>query len=128
MDQNLSLCSLDKGMLDQVIYNLLNNAAIHTEHDCRIDLFATCYADLLEIIIEDNGKGFKNVDPKEVFYKFSRDRNPKTSGSGLGLSIVKGFTEALNGNVVLEKGGINGSRFIISIPVKTTTVKVTENE
>jgi two-component system sensor histidine kinase KdpD len=128
IDQNLPLCSMDKGMLDQVIYNLLNNAAIHTDATCRIGLSATCYADLLEIIIEDDGKGFKDVDPKEVFYKFSRNKNSKTSGSGLGLSIVKGFTEALGGNVELQKGKAMGSRFIISIPVKTTTIKVLGNE
>ena len=128
IDQNLPLCGTDKGMLDQVIYNLLNNAAIHTDATCRIGLSTTCYADLLEIIIEDDGKGFKDVDPKEVFYKFSRNKNPKTSGSGLGLSIVKGFTEALGGNVELQKGKVMGSRFIISIPVKTTTIKELENE
>jgi two-component system sensor histidine kinase KdpD len=128
IDQSLPLCSIDKGMLDQVIYNLLNNAAIHTEASCHIDLSATCYADLLEIIIEDNGKGFRDVDARDVFYKFSRNKNPKTSGSGLGLSIVKGFTEALGGTVELQKRKTNGSRFIISMPVKTTRIKVLENE
>lgn len=119
---NLPICSVDKGMLDQIIYNLLNNAAIHTEQDSQIDISANCFADLLEIIIQDNGKGFKNVDPGEVFHKFSRNRNPSNSGSGLGLSIVKGFTEALGGNVTLEKG--LGTKFIISIPVQTTVLKM----
>jgi two-component system, OmpR family, sensor histidine kinase KdpD len=128
IDQNLPLCSTDKGMLDQVVYNLLNNAAIHTDSNTRIDVSVTCYTDLLEIIVEDNGKGFEDVDPKEVFYKFSRDKSQKSSGSGLGLSIVKGFTEALGGNVELQKAKTQGSRFIISIPVKTTTVKIMENE
>src|SRR6187551_3274071 len=36
------LCSVDKGILDQVIYNLLNNAAIHTPFNSRIDISATC--------------------------------------------------------------------------------------
>jgi two-component system sensor histidine kinase KdpD len=128
IDQNLPLCSTDKGMLDQVIYNLLNNAAIHTNVDSRIDISATCYADLLEIIIEDSGEGFKVVDYKEVFYKFSRDRMSKTSGSGLGLSIVKGFTEAMGGVVELQEVKTGGSRFIISIPIKTAVVKIMENE
>lgn len=128
IDQNLPLCSTDKGMLDQVIYNLLNNAAIHTDANTRIDVSVTCYTDLLEIIVEDNGKGFEDVDPKEVFYKFSRNKTLKGSGSGLGLSIVKGFTEALGGNVELQGVKTGGSRFIISIPVKTITLKLMENE
>src|SRR4029078_63389 len=58
INQSLPLCSLDKGMLDQVIYNLLNNAAIHTEPGSRIDISVTCPVDILNIIIEDTGKGF----------------------------------------------------------------------
>jgi two-component system sensor histidine kinase KdpD len=126
MNQNIPLCSVDKGMLEQIIYNLLNNAAIHTEPTCRIDISATCHADLLQLIIEDNGKGLTDVDIKNAFHKFSRAKIPNTSGSGLGLSIVKGFTEALKGTVELQKLNPNGSRFILSIPVKTTYMKVVE--
>src|SRR5580765_6415167 len=72
VDQNLPLCSLDKGMLDQVIYNLLNNAAIHTESNSRIDISVTCPVDILNILIEDTGKGFTDIEIKDVFNKFSR--------------------------------------------------------
>ena len=126
IDQNLPLCSLDKGMLDQVIYNLLNNAAIHTESNSRIDISVTCPVDILSIVIEDTGKGFTDVDIKDVFNKFSRSKDLKASSSGLGLSIVKGFTEAMSGNVELEKTNSKGSRFVISIPVKTSFIKVAE--
>lgn len=124
INQNLPLCSIDKGMLDQIIYNLLNNAAIHTAPQCRIDISVNCHADLLEILIEDNGKGFLGIDNKDVFDKFSRTKNPKTSGSGLGLSIVKGFTEALNGTVELVNIKEGGASFAISIPVKTSHPKL----
>jgi two-component system sensor histidine kinase KdpD len=119
VNQNMPLVSVDKGMLEQIIYNLLNNATIHTEPRTRINISASCHADLLEITIEDNGQGFGNVDVKDVFKKFSRNKKSKTSGSGLGLSIVKGFTEALDGTVELTKGNEGGSRFSILIPVKT---------
>jgi two-component system sensor histidine kinase KdpD len=114
------LCSLDKGMLEQIIYNLMNNAAIHTPFDARIEISATCHADVLNITIEDAGKGFVYVNPKNVFNKFSRDSNNRMAGSGLGLSIVKGFTEALSGIVELQRSHLGGARFIITIPVKTT--------
>ncbi|TMI64723.1 MAG: PAS domain-containing sensor histidine kinase [Bacteroidetes bacterium] len=121
---SIPLCSVDKGMLEQIIYNLLNNAAVHTEPKCRIDIAATCHGDMLEITIEDNGKGFTDIDIKDVFHKFSRVKNPINPGSGLGLSIVKGFTEALNGTVELQKPVKGGSRFILAIPVKTTFPKI----
>jgi two-component system sensor histidine kinase KdpD len=61
---------------------------------------------------------------KDVFHKFSRSKNQITSGSGLGLSIVKGFTEALGGNVELKKAKAGGAKFTITIPVKTSYLKV----
>lgn len=124
MNQNMPLCRLDKGMLEQVLYNLLNNAAIHTRPESRINIAALFYEDLLEFIIEDNGDGFLDLDKKDVFHKFSREKNGRQNGSGLGLSIVKGFTEALGGTVSLEKGSVKGAKFTISIPVKTNYLNV----
>lgn len=124
INQNLPLCSVDKGMLDQVIYNLLNNAAIHTDPSCKIEISASCHADLLEIQIDDTGKGFTDINSKDVFDKFSRTKNPGTSGSGLGLSIVRGFTEALGGTVQLENMKGRGASFLISVPVKTNHPKI----
>jgi two-component system sensor histidine kinase KdpD len=115
----MPLCSLDKGMLEQVIYNLLNNAAVHTPPRCSIYISVTCHADLLQLIIEDDGQGFTDIPIKDVFRKFSRSKTPATSGRGLGLSIVKGFTEALGGSVELQKRNGGGALFTISIPVKT---------
>ena len=124
MNQNLPLCSIDKGMLEQVIYNLLNNAAFHTEQNSRIEISAMCHANLLQIIVEDSGRGFVDADVKDVFHKFSRERVQKGSGSGLGLSIVKGFTEALGGTVELLNKKTGGALFTIYIPVKTSSLKV----
>lgn len=126
INQNFPLCFLDKGMLDQVIYNLLNNAAVHTDPAARIDIAVSCHGDLLNIIIEDTGAGFTNADMKDVFDKFSRSKDLKTSRSGLGLSIVKGFTEAMTGDIDIEKVNPHGTRFTISIPVKTSFIKVSE--
>jgi two-component system sensor histidine kinase KdpD len=116
----IPLCYLDKGMLDQVLYNLLNNAAIHTDRSASIEITANCHADLLEITIEDSGKGFTEKEMKNVFHKFSRKKEEHKEGSGLGLSIVKGFTEALRGNVTLQKSTAGGALFTILIPVKTS--------
>jgi len=124
INQYLPLCSIDQGMLDQILYNLLNNAAIHTDPQCQIDIMVNQHADLLDILIEDNGNGFKGIDSKDVFDKFSRSKSPKTSGSGLGLSIVKGFTEALNGTVELSTTRGKGASFSISLPVKTNHPKI----
>jgi two-component system sensor histidine kinase KdpD len=120
VNPDLPLCRTDKGMLDQIIYNLLNNAAIHTAASCKISISVACHADLLEIKIEDNGTGFTDTGGNDVFDKFSRAKKTHTSGSGLGLSIVKGFTDALNGTVRLENNKGKGAKFIITIPAQTS--------
>jgi len=116
----MPLVLTDKGMLEQVLYNLLNNAAIHTPSASAISITAACYENLLQLIIEDNGPGFGREAAKTVFQKFARDHRSSTSGSGLGLSIVKGFTDALGGDVQLEDNRGAGARFVVSMPVKTT--------
>ena len=83
-----------------------------------------CHVDLLQITVDDDGKGFIDVDVKDVFHKFSREREQKGSGSGLGLSIIKGFTEALRGTVELQNKKAGGALFTIHIPVKTSSFKV----
>jgi two-component system sensor histidine kinase KdpD len=128
INQSMPLCSVDKGMLDQIIYNLLNNAALHNQPGTKISVTVNCHAGLLEIIIEDEGRGFREVDMKDVFRKFSRSKMSRTSGSGLGLSIVKGFTEALGGSVELKKGFNGGALFTILIPVKTSYSLIPGNE
>ena len=119
INPDLPLCYIDKGMVDQVIYNLLNNAAIHTSNDCKIEISVANHADLLQINIEDSGKGFNNADSRDVFEKFSRVKSdPDKTNSGLGLSIVKGFTEAMGGSVELLQSRSPGAKFSITLPVK----------
>jgi two-component system, OmpR family, sensor histidine kinase KdpD len=125
VNENLPLCLLDKGMLDQVLYNLLNNAALHTESSAQISIAATCHGNLLQVIVEDSGKGFSASELMNVFNKFSRTPQSKNAGAGLGLSIVKGFTEALDGDVIIENGREGGAKFTVTIPVKTNAVPIT---
>jgi two-component system, OmpR family, sensor histidine kinase KdpD len=128
IQQDLPLCRLDKGMLEQVIYNLLNNAAFHNKPGTRIEISTCCYGDRLEINIDDDGMGIRNVDIKDVFDKFSRERRKTNTGSGLGLSIVKGFTEALGGHVELKQSPNQGAHFRINIPVSTNYLNIENND
>ncbi|HEX6913891.1 MAG TPA: ATP-binding protein [Chitinophagaceae bacterium] len=124
LDQRLPLCSIDKGMLEQVVYNLLNNAVIHTPEGSSVEVVVNCPVDLLSISISDDGPGFRDIDVKDIFHKFSRNRRAGTTGSGLGLSIVKGFTEALGGSVEARNRPEGGARFNITIPVKTISLNM----
>jgi two-component system sensor histidine kinase KdpD len=128
INPNIPLFKLDKGMLEQVIYNLVNNAGRYTADNCTISIQANCHADVLQIIVEDNGEGFPVEEIKNVFDKFYRLKNSGTGGTGLGLSIVKGFTEAMHGSVQLENISTGGARFTVQITAETSYLKNQKNE
>lgn len=125
---DLPLFKTDTGMLEQVLYNLLNNATQYSPPETVISISAACHVDLLELIIEDNGPGFPPEEIKYVFDKFYRLKSSQTGGTGLGLSIVKGFIEAMKGTVRLENRTTGGARFIIQIPAETNYLKNLKNE
>ena len=128
VDPAIPLFKLDKGMMEQVIYNLLYNACAYTPVHAAISITARCYADVLEIVVEDNGPGFPEDEIKNVFDKFYRLRNAKAGGTGLGLSIVRGFTEAQNGVIDLKNRNTGGARFTVNIPAETSYLSNLKNE
>ncbi len=110
------LVRLDYGLMEQVLYNLLHNAALYTPADTRIRVSAERFDQLLAIIVEDDGPGFPEEEIDRVFDKFYRLKDARTGGSGLGLSIVRGFVEAHGGTITLMNRPTGGARFVISLP------------
>ena len=88
-----------------------------------INISAINHADVLQLVVEDDGDGFPEEEIDKVFDKFYRLKHSKTGGTGLGLSIVKGFTEALKGNVSLKNVSTGGSKFTIEIPCEVSYLK-----
>jgi len=113
---NFPLARLDYGLMEQVLYNLLYNAALYTPADSWIRVSAECFDQTLVLIVEDDGPGFPEEEIAKVFDKFYRLKDSRIGGSGLGLSIAKGFVEAHNGTIVLSNRSSGGARFVISLP------------
>jgi two-component system, OmpR family, sensor histidine kinase KdpD len=128
INPDIPLFKLDKGMLEQVIYNLISNASLYTPKESIIYITAACYTEVLQLVIEDNGAGFPPEEINNVFDKFYRLKNTKAGGTGLGLSIVKGFTEAMGGTVHLENIDTGGARFTVAIAADTSYLKNLKNE
>ena len=118
VEENLPLFKLDYGLMEQVLYNLVSNGVRHTPKNSTIMMDAKCEGDFLTIMIEDNGIGFPEQEIGKVFEKFYYPENSRTAGSGLGLSIVKGFIEAHNGKIKLSNTAKGGARFTIELPVE----------
>jgi len=119
---DLPLFRLDKGMLEQVVYNLVNNAVQHTPAKSTINISVADY-EWLQVIVEDNGNGFPEDERPRVFEKFYRLKRSGTGGTGLGLSIVRGFAQAMGGKIMLENVATGGARFTVSIPAEKAHLK-----
>ncbi|HTB99431.1 MAG TPA: ATP-binding protein, partial [Ferruginibacter sp.] len=121
--EDLPLLKIDYVLIEQVLYNLINNAALYTPLHSVISITADHINEQLILIIEDNGKGFTKDEVDKVFNKFYRSKNSAIGGLGLGLSIVKGFVEVHNGIIELKKGASGGAKFIITIPAENISLK-----
>lgn len=136
--ENFPLVRLDYGLMQQVLNNLISNAAIYTSERSNIHIRVGIhknevsnkneFAEKLIIYVEDDGKGFPSEEIDKVFDKFYRVKNSKTGGTGLGLSIVKGFVEAHGGLVTLSNVATGGALFKIQIPAETSYLNNRTNE
>lgn len=131
-DDRLPLFKLDFGLMQQVLNNLISNAATYTPDGTTIfihvGIFKRNAIEMFKLTIEDNGKGFPSEEITKVFEKFYRLKDSKTGGTGLGLSIVKGFIEAHEGTIILENVSTGGSKFTIEIPSDTSYLNNQKDE
>ena len=110
----------DRERILQVMINLLNNAAKYADKETEATI--TISVDEHEVLVEvaDKGPGIEQDELEAVFESFYRSKSARisrVSGSGLGLSIAKGFIEAQGGRIWAESTLGEGSRFMFTLPV-----------
>ena len=115
---NMPLVSIDFGLIEQVLHNLVLNATQYAPPGTSIRLKFYYEHDTLSIQVMDRGKGFPEAELPSVFNKFYRGQDATAGGTGLGLSIVKGFVEAHHGKVVAGNRKNGGAIFTVTIPVE----------
>lgn len=94
-----ALIKADKSKINQVIYNLINNAIEHTGDDLVVKIGVKKQKDKYMVTITDTGKGIAEEDKKLVwnkYYKTDKRHKRNVVGSGIGLTIVKGVLESHN--------------------------------
>lgn len=127
-NEGLPLFKLDGGLIEQIVHNLLHNAIQYTPSNTTINVDVQHQENGCVIMISDSGKGFPEKEIALAFDKFYRLPHTKTGGSGLGLSIVKGFVEAHHGKVYLENNSSGGAKFTVEIPAEASFLNSLKNE
>jgi two-component system sensor histidine kinase KdpD len=120
IEPDLPLLELDFVLMEQVLVNLLDNAAKYSPPRSRIGIGARKESDLMVIEIMDEGSGIPEDALERVFDKFfsvkAADR--QRAGTGLGLAICRGFVEAMGGTILARnRTDRPGAVFRIALPL-----------
>lgn len=116
---NLPQAEGDAILLEQAMFNLLDNARKHAGTDEPVTVFVRAEDDRVVLSVTDRGKGIAAAELEQIFDKFYRGRSGPAVGTGLGLSIVRGFVAAMGGTIAVESPAIRnqGTRFTIRLPI-----------
>jgi two-component system, OmpR family, sensor histidine kinase KdpD len=122
MTPDLPMPKLDGVLLEQVIFNLLDNAAKYAPVHSEVSVEASAGSNLVRIQVRDEGDGIPPGDLERIFDKFYRvhaaDR--RRAGTGLGLAIGRGFIEAMGGTITAgNRTDRSGAVFTVTLPVDT---------
>jgi two-component system, OmpR family, sensor histidine kinase KdpD len=120
LDADLPLLKIDPVLFEQVLFNLLDNAAKYTPTGTEVRVEARREGDMVRLDILDEGAGIPIEDAERIFDKFYRIRaaDRKRAGTGLGLAICRGFVEAMGGTISAHnRRDRHGAIFSIRLPV-----------
>ena len=115
----------DRGELDQVFFNLLDNAVKYTPAGGSASVAVEPTDGQVRVTVSDTGIGMLSEDAPRIFERFWRADRARTfpsegggatGGTGLGLSIVKHIVESHGGNVSVQSELGVGSRFTVTLP------------
>ncbi|HET7398483.1 MAG TPA: ATP-binding protein [Intrasporangium sp.] len=105
----------DADRLDQVFFNLIENAVQHGEGavDVTVDRDAEERGGVV-VLVDDHGNGIPEDDREKIFGRFWH--GPDNAGTGLGLYVANGLVRAHGGRIDIASSGSGGARFIVRLP------------
>jgi two-component system sensor histidine kinase KdpD len=123
MSADLPMLSVDAVLFEQVLFNLLDNAAKYAPPDTTIRIQSWRDTRTAGLQILDEGSGIPPEDLERIFDKFYRVKkgDQVRAGTGLGLAISRGFIEALHGTITAaNRADRSGAAFTIALPIPQT--------
>lgn len=119
LSPDLPMLNLDPVLFEQVLFNLLDNAAKYAPPGSLVGIRARSEEGGARLEIIDEGEGVPTQDLERVFDKFYRVRaqDRQRAGTGLGLSICRGFMRAMGGDIVVaNRADRSGAVFTLTLP------------
>jgi len=111
--------SWDRHRIEQVITNLLSNAAKYAPGK-PVKITVDGDSKMAKILVTDQGPGISGENQARIFQPFERIKSTsEVTGLGLGLFIIKQIVEAHNGTIRLESELTKGSTFIVELPIES---------
>jgi len=121
MDDHLPPIDADAIRLEQVLLNLLDNAAVYSNPPRKVELFSGVRDGMMEVRVTDNGIGIPPADLPHIFerfYRVDKARSRSSGGTGLGLSIVKQIIQIHGGTVHAESELGKGTSIVLRLPLR----------
>lgn len=102
-------------LVQQVIFNLVNNGCQAMEEDGKISIQTEKVGSMIQIRVTDSGPGVPAAIRESIFQPFFTTK-PVGAGTGLGLSMSRQIIEALGGRLTLPSSDSSGSQFLVELP------------
>ncbi|SEC00633.1 sensor histidine kinase KdpD [Streptomyces sp. PAN_FS17] len=116
--ETLPMVSVDKGLLERVVANVVENAVKYSPQDEPVLVSASAIADRVEVRVVDRGPGVPDEAKERIFAPFQRYGDaPRGAGVGLGLAVARGFAEAMGGTISAEDTPGGGLTMVLSLRV-----------
>jgi two-component system NtrC family sensor kinase len=123
LQKELPKVTTDKGQVQQVFLNIINNAIDAVKEEGQIDVSSQVKNNrFVRISVRDNGPGIPKENLKHIFEPFYTTKE-KGKGTGLGLSISYGIMQKLRGTIYVESEVNRGTTFTIEIPINTAELE-----
>jgi two-component system sensor histidine kinase KdpD len=119
MPADLPLVEADAALLQQVLHNVIENAAKYSPSGSLISVIACAQGRAVQVRVLDEGPGIPDEEQELVFEKFYRAKNVvQQNGTGLGLAICRGFVEAMRGTIALaNRDDERGMAVAFTLPI-----------
>ncbi len=121
LESDLPLLEVDAVLFEQVLFNLLDNAAKYSPPGSLVTVSGWRDDGFVRLAVMDEGAGIPPDDMERVFEKFYRvgDSDRRRPGTGLGLAICRGFVEAMGGTITASNRiDQHGAIFVIRLPAR----------